>query len=246
MSKSSLAGVLLLATAACSSPKREPTPPPVAAPVDVQRLKDVTVALVDVPDALEALFSGEGPQAFCTGVWVSSSSILTANHCTHKAPIGTRFKISVESDVIEKATRKEYAYIETRDAAIYDRDAKHDLALLRIEPTQAPKHAVARVSTAPLHVGAPSFGMGQAKGLWWSFAVGNISAERELDTSFVKCMLVQTTTPTSPGNSGGGLFDERGDLIGIAHASMLSAQNLNFYIHPRYITAFLAKQGGDL
>ena len=42
--------------------------------------------------------------------------------------------------------------------------------------------------------------------------------------------IVQTTAPVSPGSSGGGLFDERGNLIGITTSQITSAQNLNFAI----------------
>jgi len=43
--------------------------------------------------------------------------------------------------------------------------------------------------------------------------------------------LVQTSAPLSPGSSGGGLFDERGNLLGITTlASINGAQNLNFAI----------------
>ena len=43
--------------------------------------------------------------------------------------------------------------------------------------------------------------------------------------------LVQTSAPVSPGSSGGGLFDERGNLIGITTlGSFGRMQNLNFAI----------------
>jgi S1-C subfamily serine protease len=43
--------------------------------------------------------------------------------------------------------------------------------------------------------------------------------------------LVQTDAPLSPGNSGGGLFDESGNLIGITTlASRAGVQNLNFAV----------------
>jgi S1-C subfamily serine protease len=43
--------------------------------------------------------------------------------------------------------------------------------------------------------------------------------------------LIQTSAPLSPGSSGGGLFDERGNLLGITTlASLPGSQNLNFAI----------------
>ena len=41
---------------------------------------------------------------------------------------------------------------------------------------------------------------------------------------------VQTTAPISPGSSGGGLFDEHGNLLGITTFYLEGGQNLNFAI----------------
>jgi hypothetical protein len=41
---------------------------------------------------------------------------------------------------------------------------------------------------------------------------------------------VQTSAPISPGSSGGGLFDERGNLLGITSFKIDDAENLNFAI----------------
>jgi serine protease Do len=41
---------------------------------------------------------------------------------------------------------------------------------------------------------------------------------------------VQTSAPISPGSSGGGLFDERGNLLGITSFKIEDAENLNFAI----------------
>ncbi len=71
------------------------------------------------------------------------------------------------------------------------------------------------------------------------FAIGTPHAlERTLSEGLVSGLrkrngvdMVQTTAPLSPGSSGGGLFDERGNLIGITTlASFYESQNLNFAI----------------
>jgi len=41
---------------------------------------------------------------------------------------------------------------------------------------------------------------------------------------------VQTSTPISPGSSGGGLFDEAGNLLGITTFMLKESQALNFAI----------------
>lgn len=71
------------------------------------------------------------------------------------------------------------------------------------------------------------------------FAIGTpYQMERTLSDGLVSGIrheasrnLVQTSAPISPGSSGGGLFDERGNLIGITTlGSSGGAQNLNFAI----------------
>ena len=71
------------------------------------------------------------------------------------------------------------------------------------------------------------------------FAIGAPrSLERTLSEGLVSGLrhqpgrnLVQTSAPVSPGSSGGGLFDEKGNLIGITTlASLVGAQNLNFAV----------------
>ena len=41
---------------------------------------------------------------------------------------------------------------------------------------------------------------------------------------------VQITAPVSRGSSGGGLFDDRGNLIGVTTFTIQDSQNLNFAI----------------
>jgi len=71
------------------------------------------------------------------------------------------------------------------------------------------------------------------------FAIGAPRAlERTLTEGLVSGLrtgpgrnMIQTSAPLSPGSSGGGLFDERGNLLGITTlASLPGSQNLNFAI----------------
>ena len=111
-------------------------------------------------------------------------------------------------------------------------DPNHDLAVLRI-PSLTGESVVMR-PTANLQIGERVFAVGAPRGLELSLAEGLVSSLREFEGGVV----IQTTAAVSPGSSGGGLFDERGHLIGITTFGIVE-ENLNFAL-PVDWTAALA------
>jgi S1-C subfamily serine protease len=105
-------------------------------------------------------------------------------------------------------------------------DATTDRCVIRSDgPALAPVSGVR--SFADLAVGEHVFAIGTPRSLERSLSEGLISGLRQ----HTGVDMVQTTAPLSPGSSGGGLFDERGNLIGITTlASLEGSQNLNFAI----------------
>jgi serine protease Do len=77
-----------------------------------------------------------------------------------------------------------------------------------------------------LTVGEKVYTIGNPSGLEATLGEGIVSGLRRYDG----VRYVQTSAPISPGSSGGGLFDERGNLLGITSFNILDAQNLNFAI----------------
>jgi len=77
-----------------------------------------------------------------------------------------------------------------------------------------------------LMVGEEVYTIGSPSGLERTLGQGIISGLRQLDTQ----RLIQTTAPISPGSSGGGLFDQSGNLIGITTFMVSEGQSLNFAI----------------
>jgi S1-C subfamily serine protease len=76
-------------------------------------------------------------------------------------------------------------------------------------------------------VGEPVYAIGAPRGLERTLTEGLVSAMRPGKER----NLIQTSAPLSPGSSGGGLFDEHGNLLGITTlASLPGSQNLNFAI----------------
>ena len=105
------------------------------------------------------------------------------------------------------------------DARVIGEDARHDLAVLRLDlgPLDRAPEPVAVGTSADLRVGQKVFAIGNPFGLDFTLTTGVVSAlERELRTErSVIQGLVQTDAAINPGNSGGPLLDSAGRLIGV-------------------------------
>ena len=80
---------------------------------------------------------------------------------------------------------------------------------------------------ASLAVGEAVFTIGSPKGLVNTLGNGLLSGLR---TSDGEAEYIQISAPVSEGSSGGGLFDDRGNLIGVTTFTVRDSQNLNFAI----------------
>lgn len=199
-------------------------------------LRAKTVALVGRDD-------DDAPRVNCTGVWVSRTSILTAGHCVNQLKRGESAEYVVHQDVFLPVDLVPRDPVHTHRAALYVHDEAHDLALLRAG-RDAPAHAVARTTLEGIRQGAFAQTMGHSSGLLWSYSSGDVSAIRRMSLD-LDIVWIQTTAPISRGNSGCGLFDDRGRLMGIAHGVLRGAQ-LNIFVHGQYVDALLRKQGNSL
>jgi S1-C subfamily serine protease len=77
-----------------------------------------------------------------------------------------------------------------------------------------------------LEVGETVYAIGNPSRLDRTLSDGLLSAKRILGES----RFLQTSAPISPGSSGGGLFDSRGNLIGVTAFTLKGTQNINFAI----------------
>lgn len=80
-----------------------------------------------------------------------------------------------------------------------------------------------------LEVGEKVFTIGSPKTLENTLGDGLISGLRETERG----RFIQTTAPMSPGSSGGGLFDEFGNLIGVITLTLNNSGSLNFAMAAR-------------
>jgi S1-C subfamily serine protease len=74
-----------------------------------------------------------------------------------------------------------------------------------------------------LEVGEPVYTLGSPVGLELTLSNGIISGRRDAKERHY----VQTTAPISPGSSGGGLFDARGNLVGVTTLVLVGREHLN-------------------
>ncbi len=142
--------------------------------------------------------------------------------------------IATNNHVIEGAT-KITVYLQdgtTYDAQLIGADAKTDLAVIKIDATGLKPATLGTSST--LMVGETAIAIGNPLGQLMSTATkGIISAlDRTITVEGQDMTLLQTDAAINSGNSGGGLFNAKGQLIGIVNAKSmgLSVEGLGFAI----------------
>ena len=130
-------------------------------------------------------------------------------------------------------------------AHVLARDTANDLALLKVEAGSAhvaTLRAGVRIGEEIAAFGYPLLGTLSTGG---NFTVGNVSALAGLNND---SRHIQISAPVQPGNSGGPVIDQCGNVIGVvvsylgAHNKGV-AQNVNFAININVLTAFLNSHG---
>jgi serine protease Do len=114
----------------------------------------------------------------------------------------------------------------TLSADVVGADPATDRCFLRVQDGELkPVPGLRDYST--LSVGEPVFTIGSPRGLANTLGAGLLSGLRvgENNTEYI-----QITAPLSPGSSGGGVFDDRGNLIGVTSFTVPDSQSLNFAI----------------
>src|SRR5262245_42866201 len=105
-----------------------------------------------------------------------------------------------------------------------DRSAERDLALIKLEKPMPGRKAPLSFDEYP--VGARAYVIGSPRGLDFSISDGLISQIRQID-GFQQ---YQLSCPISPGNSGGPVLDDRGEVIGVTSWRKADAQSVSFAV----------------
>lgn len=126
-------------------------------------------------------------------------------------------------------------------------DAHNDLAVLKINDSRFTSFGTIpyRVKTTMAEVGDEVFILGypmtSTMGEEIKLTTGVISARSGFQGDL---SLYQTTAPIQPGNSGGPLFDNSGNLIGIVNAKHKGAENVGYAIKSSYLSNLI--QSGSM
>jgi serine protease Do len=112
-----------------------------------------------------------------------------------------------------------------------------DLALLRITHPEGGEFLYAPLELDEnIEVGQPVFAIGNPLGLEQTMSQGVVSTTQR---SFDGLSYIQTDAAVNPGNSGGPLFNTRGEVVGITNMGIMALQGLNFAIPTRYVKDFI-------
>jgi hypothetical protein len=218
------AAALLLAAAglaACARPappavSPAPAPGASAAPEAPATLTPAQIAARATP----AIVSIRSETGMGTGFVVRKDGWIATN--LHVIA-GARELVVTTHDKREMAVIEVLAVDEARDLAIVRVDAA-ELGVLVLGDSDA------------VHAGDAVVAIGHPLGLEDTVSNGLVSAVRVLDPALT---VLQISAPIAPGSSGGPLFSDRGEVIGVATAFSTEGQNLNFGVPARYLRDLL-------
>jgi len=155
-----------------------------------------------------------------TGFIVSKQGhILTCAHVL----VGDRFQVITEHG-------------DRRSVEVLGKDETCDLAILFDKSLTDPPLTFADPAT--ITEGQTVYALGHPLGLDFTLSRGIISNRQRVRNSI---SLLQTDVSLNPGNSGGPLVNEQGEVIGVASQTVEGGQGLGFGIALQHIFAFAAQ-----
>ena len=139
---------------------------------------------------------------------------------------GTGFEIDAKGDIVTNAhvvSGASSISVETNDGKTYratlvGSDATTDVAVIHIDAAESALHPLSFGDSTALEVGDPVVAIGDPFGLADSVSSGIVSALGRTITSPDNHPIqdaIQTDAALNHGNSGGPLFDDQGDVVGI-------------------------------
>lgn len=184
---------------------------------------NASVALVDVRE--------DGPFVYCSGVYLESGKILTAAHCVDDKEI---VLIGTFTDYILAQNNFQRLVVYN----VHDYNTTQDLALLSLVEGQLPSfHTESKVTEWEPYFGENVYSVGNPVDLHFTLTKGIVSFPRRvMDDGQV---YTQADSKIFFGNSGGPLFTEDGEVIGIASFMWARQPHLAGFVHVDSIRDFI-------
>lgn len=153
--------------------------------------------------------------------------------------IGMNGEIATNYHVIEGAASALVKFVNKKDKynviTILQKNLIYDLAIIQVDAKLSPVTLGDDELTA---IGDRILAIGNPEGLEGTVSEGIISGFRKVEDGF---RLMQITAPISPGSSGGPVINQSGHVIGIASASIVVGQNLNFAVPVKKLKELYSK-----
>jgi serine protease Do len=194
------------------------------------------LAELTVKEAVERFGEGvvliKSPSALGSGFIIREDGHVVTN--AHVVQGETQLTITVYRKVEGQIEKKVYEKVK-----ILAVNPFVDLALLQIEPSELGDAKLAKVylgDSDEVKVGQSVFAVGAPQGLERTVSEGIVSTTNRENRGMV---YIQTTAQVNPGNSGGPLFNRKGEVIGVVAWKLLFSEGLNFAIPIHYVQHFL-------
>jgi S1-C subfamily serine protease len=197
----------------------------------VRDFKPIPSSEADAPPVVSGVPVNTSPAASGTGFFVTDDGFLVTNN--HVVKNAAQIYLVTDTGRL--------------DATVVKTDVQHDLALLKAEGNFESLPVVPS-GTVPLGATVATVGYPdvQLQGQSPKLAKGEIAA---LAGAHDDPRYFQISVPLQPGNSGGALVDERGNVVGIvaakldANAALLTSgalpENVNYAVKSSYLLNFL-------
>jgi S1-C subfamily serine protease len=201
----------------------------------IQHYNNSSVSLVTKP------FLSEYYKTYCGGVWISEFNILTAKHCIENydktITIGKEILFRTYSEFTNEVPHENDKIPHKAVIISYDKDS--DMAV--ISSAEDLSHNITKITKVKIPDGTHVLIIGHTDGLQYTCMPGMISHTRRwtnenLGVDDVKVLHI--TAPMWFGNSGGGVFDYSGNLLGIS-SFIRTRSRAAFAVHRDVIIKYL-------
>jgi serine protease Do len=159
-----------------------------------------------IPEVLRRFFANQviipqaaqPRQAYGSAFFISSDGYLLTNR---------HVVLDANNVLIRMSDRREL------DAQVVGSDARTDIALLKVQGSGFP--ALKLGDAERLKVGEPVLAIGSPFGFDYSASAGIVSAKSRTMANESAVPFIQTDAALNPGNSGGPLFNQQGEVVGV-------------------------------